>query len=84
MRKGNSGTQATEKPSEENLIIGMTFVGLAIALVGSEAFSQLKGLLRKVEATARVISIDPTAFAIMVESTSGSRSARRNHERPWS
>jgi hypothetical protein len=28
----------------------MTFVGLAIALVGSEAFSQLKGLLRKVEA----------------------------------
>jgi hypothetical protein len=50
LRKGNSGTQATEKPSEENLIIGMTFVGLAIALVGSEAFSQLKGLLRKVEA----------------------------------
>ena len=52
MRKENLGTQATEKPSEENLIIGMTFVGLAIALVGSildywgggsgEAFTQVQ------------------------------------------
>jgi hypothetical protein len=52
LRKGNLGTQATEKPSEETLIIGMTFVGLAIALVGSildywgggsgEAFTQVQ------------------------------------------
>lgn len=35
VRKGNPGTQATEKPGEENLIIGMALVGLAIALVGS-------------------------------------------------
>jgi hypothetical protein len=34
-RRENPGTQATEKPSEENLIIGMTFVGLAMAFVGS-------------------------------------------------
>jgi O-antigen/teichoic acid export membrane protein len=26
----------------------------------------------------------PTAFTIMIEPTSGSRSARRRHERPWS
>jgi hypothetical protein len=35
LRRGNPGTQANEKLSDENLIIGMTFVGLATALVGS-------------------------------------------------
>ena len=35
LRRGNPGTQATEKPGEEKLIIGMTLVGLATALVGS-------------------------------------------------
>lgn len=35
LRRGNPGTGSNEKPSEENLIIGMTFVGLATALVGS-------------------------------------------------
>ena len=35
LRRGNPGTQATEKPSEENLVIGITFVGLATAFVGS-------------------------------------------------
>ncbi len=35
LRRGNPGTQATEKPSEENLIIGLAFVGLATAFVGS-------------------------------------------------
>jgi hypothetical protein len=35
LRRGNPRTQATEQPSEENLIIGMTFVGLATAFVGS-------------------------------------------------
>lgn len=35
LRKGNARAQGTDKPGDENLILGMTFVGLAIALVGS-------------------------------------------------